>query len=64
MYLEHRQSLYRSLSEAIPDDYYTVEIGKAPVVREGKALTVVTYGMRYKGEKVVAELGIDAEIID
>jgi 2-oxoisovalerate dehydrogenase E1 component len=64
MYFEHK-ALYRSLSEAIPDDYYTVEIGKARMVREGKALTVVTYGMGVRwAEKIVAELGIDAEIID
>ncbi|AEE50919.1 alpha-ketoacid dehydrogenase subunit alpha/beta [Haliscomenobacter hydrossis] len=64
MYFEHK-ALYRSLSEAIPDDYYTVEIGKARVVREGKALTVVTYGMGVLwAEKTIAELGIDAEIID
>ena len=64
MYFEHK-ALYRSLSESIPDDYYTVEIGKARVVREGKALTVVTYGMGVLwAQKVIAELGIDAEIID
>jgi 2-oxoisovalerate dehydrogenase E1 component len=64
MYFEHK-ALYRSLSEAIPDDYYTVEIGKARIVREGKALTVVTYGMGVLwAQKVIAELGIDAEIID
>lgn len=64
MYFEHK-ALYRSLSETIPDDYYTVEIGKARVVREGKVLTVVTYGMGVLwAQKTVDELGIDAEIID
>lgn len=64
MYFEHKV-LYRSLSEAIPDDYYTVEIGKARIVREGKALTIVTYGMGVLwAQKVIDEQGIDAEIID
>jgi 2-oxoisovalerate dehydrogenase E1 component len=28
----------------IPDDYYTVEIGKAKLVTEGKDLSIITYG--------------------
>ena len=64
MYFEHK-ALYRSLSAEIPDEYYTVEIGKAQVVREGKDLSVITYGMGVAwAQKTIAELGIDAEIID
>lgn len=44
MYFEHKV-LYRSLTDEIPDDYYTVEIGKANVINEGSDLTIVTYGM-------------------
>ena len=44
LYFEHK-ALYRSISEAIPDDYYTSQIGKARVVQEGSDLTLVTYGM-------------------
>jgi 2-oxoisovalerate dehydrogenase E1 component len=64
MYFEHK-ALYRSISAEIPDEYYTVEIGKAQVVREGKDLSVITYGMGVAwAQKTIAELGIDAEIID
>jgi 2-oxoisovalerate dehydrogenase E1 component len=44
MYFEHK-FLYRSISEVIPDDYYTVEIGKARLVKEGTDISIITYGM-------------------
>jgi 2-oxoisovalerate dehydrogenase E1 component len=44
MYFEHKV-LYRTLKEVIPDDYYTIEIGKAKLVTEGDDLTIITYGM-------------------
>ncbi len=64
IYFEHK-GLYRSLTEAIPDDYYTVEIGKARLEREGNDLSVITYGMGvHWAKKVTAEMGLDAEILD
>jgi 2-oxoisovalerate dehydrogenase E1 component len=44
LYFEHK-ALYRSLSGNVPDGYYTVDVGKAAIAREGKDLTIVTYGM-------------------
>ncbi|MEO6694962.1 MAG: dehydrogenase E1 component subunit alpha/beta [Ignavibacteria bacterium] len=44
MYFEHK-ALYRSISEEIPDDYYTVDTSKAKLVTEGEEVTIVTYGM-------------------
>lgn len=41
---EHK-FLYRSIREDIPDDYYTVEIGKAKTTREGSDVTIITYGL-------------------
>ncbi|MCU0348529.1 MAG: dehydrogenase E1 component subunit alpha/beta [Saprospiraceae bacterium] len=64
MYFEHK-ALYRAISEEIPDGYYTVEIGKARVAREGSAVSVITYGMGvHWALKVCEEEGIDADIID
>lgn len=64
MYFEHK-GLYRSISETIPDDYYTVEIGKAKTVRAGNEVSIITYGMGvHWAAKVVEESGFDAEIID
>lgn len=44
LYFEHKL-MYRSVKGMVPDEYYTVEIGKAAVVREGTDLTIITYGM-------------------
>lgn len=64
MYFEHK-ALYRSISEVVPDNYYTVEIGKARIAREGKALSIITYGMGvHWAQQATETLGIDAEIID
>ena len=64
MFFEHK-GLYRSISEEIPDDYYTVEIGKAATVLEGAEVSIITYGMGvHWAKKVVEEGGVDAEIID
>ncbi|MBK8981177.1 MAG: dehydrogenase E1 component subunit alpha/beta [Ignavibacteria bacterium] len=65
LYFEHK-ALYRSISDDIPDDYYTVESGKARIVREGVDLTIVTYGMGvHWAEKLLNEYkNISAELID
>jgi 2-oxoisovalerate dehydrogenase E1 component len=44
LYFEHKL-LYRSIKDTIPDDYYTVEVGKAKLVAEGHDLSIITYGM-------------------
>jgi 2-oxoisovalerate dehydrogenase E1 component len=65
MFFEHK-ALYRSISATIPDDYYTLEIGKAKVVREGKSLSIITYGygVLWAEEMMKKHPEIDAEIID
>lgn len=44
IYFEHKY-LYRAISEPIPDDYYTLEIGKAKLLREGEQMSIITYGL-------------------
>jgi 2-oxoisovalerate dehydrogenase E1 component len=44
IYFEHKY-LYRSLSGMVPDGYYTIEIGKANVLKQGEQLTIITYGL-------------------
>jgi 2-oxoisovalerate dehydrogenase E1 component len=64
IYFEHKL-LYRSIEAEIPDEYYTVEIGKARTVREGNSASIITYGMGvHWAEATVSELGLDIEIID
>ncbi|HTT96935.1 MAG TPA: alpha-ketoacid dehydrogenase subunit beta [Rhizomicrobium sp.] len=49
----------------VPDGHYTVPLGKAAVVREGSAATIIAYGTMVHVAKAAAEdSGIDAEIID
>jgi 2-oxoisovalerate dehydrogenase E1 component len=43
MFFEHK-ALYRSISGHVPDEYYTIEIGKARLVKEGEDFTIITYG--------------------
>lgn len=43
MFFEHK-ALYRSISGLVPDDYYTIEIGKARLVQEGEDISIITYG--------------------
>jgi len=63
--LEH-VDLYTSSGPAPVDDLdYRIPLGKAAVLREGRACTVLTYlAMVPKVLEVVAESGIDAEVID
>lgn len=64
LYFEHK-GLYRSISAEIPDEYYTVEVGKAALVKEGEQLSIITYGMGvHWAIKAVEELGISADILD
>jgi len=44
MFFEHK-ALYRSLSENVSDDYFTTEIGKANLLKEGDNVSIITYGM-------------------
>jgi 2-oxoisovalerate dehydrogenase E1 component beta subunit len=49
----------------VPEGRYTVPLGKAVVVREGREATVIAYGtMVHVAEAGIAESGIDAELID
>ena len=43
MYFEHK-ALYRSVSGLVPEENYSIEIGKARHVREGDEVSIITYG--------------------
>lgn len=64
------KQLYRlsSIEEDIPDEDYIVPIGKARIAREGKDITIVTYGQNVyhclEAAEKLAEEGIQAEVID
>ncbi|RXG27820.1 alpha-ketoacid dehydrogenase subunit alpha/beta [Leeuwenhoekiella palythoae] len=43
LFFEHK-ALYRTITQEIPEDYYTLPLGKASVVQEGSKITLITYG--------------------
>ena len=69
LFFEHKK-LYRlpRLREEIPVDDYTVEIGKARTRREGRDLSVITFGAQVLTALDAAEElekeGLDVEVID
>ncbi|MEO1054514.1 MAG: dehydrogenase E1 component subunit alpha/beta [Bacteroidota bacterium] len=65
MYFEHK-ALYRSIDQEIPDDYYTLEVGKAALAEEGSDLSIITYGFGvHWAKEMLAELsGVTADILD
>jgi 2-oxoisovalerate dehydrogenase E1 component len=44
LYFEHKY-LYRNISGQVPSGYYTMQIGKANVLRQGEQLSIITYGL-------------------
>jgi 2-oxoisovalerate dehydrogenase E1 component beta subunit len=68
LFLEHKKA-YRLGRQEVPEDDYTIPIGKADVKREGSDLTLVTYGLMTHhsltaAETVQQEDGLSVEVID
>ena len=64
LFFEHK-GLYRSLTGPVEAGYTPAELGEARLVREGNALTIVTYGAAvHWAAQTVADEEVDAEIID
>ncbi|MCX6198268.1 MAG: dehydrogenase E1 component subunit alpha/beta [Bacteroidetes bacterium] len=69
MYFEHK-ALYRSIEGEVPDDYYTIEIGKANLVSEGEDVSIITYGagvhwaMEHLSQTLSEGEGLTADILD
>ncbi len=43
LFFEHK-ALYRSISQDVPDNYYTIPFGNAAVLNEGLDITIVAFG--------------------
>jgi 2-oxoisovalerate dehydrogenase E1 component len=65
LYFEHKL-LYRSVKKQIPDEYYTIEIGKAKLVSEGSDISIITYGMGVHWAKEILNTlpEVSADLID
>lgn len=66
MFLEQK-TLYRTKGE-VPDEDYSIPLGKADIKRKGKDLSIITYGrmvqMSMEAAKKLSEENIEAEIVD
>ncbi|RMD65896.1 alpha-ketoacid dehydrogenase subunit beta [Candidatus Pacearchaeota archaeon] len=61
------KKIYRAIKEELPDEHYTIPLGKARVVKEGHDLTLITYGSLVLTAAQVAEdlrEELDIELID
>ena len=65
MYFEHK-ALYRSVSGAVPSDYYEIEIGKARQVKKGTDISIITYGaaVHWATDYAAAHSEISIDILD
>ncbi|AGX03680.1 MULTISPECIES: alpha-ketoacid dehydrogenase subunit beta [Bacillaceae] len=67
IFLEHLK-LYRAFREEVPEEEYTIPLGKADVKREGSDLSIITYGaMVHESLKAAEELekeGYSVEVVD
>ncbi|MDQ3916369.1 MAG: alpha-ketoacid dehydrogenase subunit beta [Actinomycetota bacterium] len=67
IYLEHKKT-YRLIKGEVPDERYTIPLGKAVVRREGTDLTCVSYGLMHHYCVEAAERlsgdGLEVEVID
>ena len=59
---------YRSIKEDIPEESFTIPIGKANIIEEGNDVTVISYGATMQTVKeatsTIKEEGINPEVID
>jgi pyruvate dehydrogenase E1 component beta subunit len=63
------KALYRAFREEVPDEEETIPIGKSTIVREGKDLTMISYGTMMRPTLEAASVlqekeGVEAEVID
>lgn len=67
VFLEHMR-LYRSFRDEVPEEYYTLPLGKAAVAHEGTDVTIVTYGYMVRealdAAEALKEQGVSVEVID
>ena len=67
VFLEHKKT-YRLVRGEVPDEEYTLPIGKADVKRTGSNITLVSYGLTLhyclEAAEVMAAEGVDIEVVD
>ncbi len=63
------KAVYRAFREEVPDDEETLPLGQSQTVREGRDLTLITYGAMLRrtlaaADRLADEDGAQAEVID
>ncbi len=63
------KALYRAFREEVPEEEESLAIGKANIVRPGKALTMISYGAMLRptlaaADELLQKDGVEAEVID
>ncbi len=64
LFFEHKQ-LYRSIYQDVPDDYYSLPLGKASLLQQGNEVTVISYGAGiHWALDIIRKTNIQADILD
>ena len=65
LFFEHK-ALYRSLRQDIPNDYYSLPIGKASLIKQGHDVSIISYGaaVHWALETLEKNPLISADLID
>ncbi len=64
LFFEHKQ-LYRSVYQEVPDDYYTIPLGKAALLKEGEDVSIISYGAGvHWALSSMDKLNVSADLID
>jgi len=65
LFFEHKQ-LYRSVYQDVPIDYYTIPLGKAALLKEGTAVTIIAFGatVHWALETLANNPEISADLLD
>ncbi len=67
VFLEHKKT-YRLVRGEVPEESYTVPIGQADVKRQGRDVTIVTYGLTLhyslEAAEELSKEGVEVEVVD
>ena len=65
LFFEHK-ALYRTVRQEVPENYYTLPLGKASLLKEGETVTIISYGagVHWALETLRENPNISADLID
>lgn len=65
LFFEHK-ALYRSVYQEVPENYFTLPIGKAALLKEGTDITIISYGagVHWALDTLTQNADISADLID